>query len=105
MGDEDPPGEVMRAIEIPKGECPPRSGSVQRDCIRQAGIGLGEDDGAPRPAGYNLLHYSPLIEPDGPISGIRLSDKSSRLRPRKALGSSGQADQSQHIVQVLIGKS
>src|SRR5580704_12718960 len=57
MGDEGPPREVMRGIERPKGECPPRSGSVQRDCIRQAGIGLGECDRAPRPAGYNLLHF------------------------------------------------
>jgi hypothetical protein len=54
---------------------------------------------------FSLRFHSPLIEPDGPISGIRLSDKNSRLRPRKALGSSGQADQSQHVVQVLIGKS
>ena len=32
---------IGRAIQIPKGECPPRSGTVQRDCIRQAVIGLG----------------------------------------------------------------
>ena len=34
------PDERRRPIEIPKGECPPRSGSVQCDCIRQAGSGL-----------------------------------------------------------------
>ena len=28
-------------------------------CIRQAGIGPGVGDGAPRPAGYNLLHSRP----------------------------------------------
>jgi hypothetical protein len=29
--------------------------------------------------------HIPLIEPDVPVSGIRLSEKDSRLRPRKAL--------------------
>ena len=32
-----------------------------------------------------LRCHIPLIEPDGPISGIRLSEKESRVRPRKAL--------------------
>ena len=53
----------------------------------------------------SLRFHSPLIEPDGPISGIRLSDKNSRFRPRKVLVRVAQADQAQHIVQVLVGES
>lgn len=41
MGGRETREGMRGAIETPKGECPPRSGSVQRDCIRQAGIGLG----------------------------------------------------------------
>jgi hypothetical protein len=41
LGGQEPAGGMPRPIGIPKGECPPRSGSVQWDCIRQAGIGLG----------------------------------------------------------------
>ena len=51
-----------------------------------------------------LRFHSPLIEPDGRISGIRLSDKDSRFRPREALRPVAQADQAQHVVQVLIGE-
>jgi len=51
-----------------------------------------------------LRFHSPLIEPDGPFSGIRLSDKNSCLRPRKALGKVAQASQAQHVVQVLVGE-
>jgi len=42
--------------------------------------------------------HTPLIEPDRPVSGIRLSEKGSRCRPRKAAGSPGEADQTQHIM-------
>ena len=52
----------------------------------------------------SLRFHSPLIEPDGPFSGIRLSDKNSRFRPRKALREVAQANQAQHVVQVLIGE-
>src|ERR1700735_1442327 len=41
----------------------------------------------------------PLIEPDGPVSGIRLSRKGSRCRPREIARPLGQADQAQHFVQ------
>jgi hypothetical protein len=46
-------GELRSRLKIPR---PPR-GSVQRDGIRQAGIGLEESDGAHRPAGYHLRHF------------------------------------------------
>ena len=71
MGGREPPVGMRGAIERPKGECPPRSGSVQRDCIRQAGIGLGEGDRAHRPAGYNLLHFQsvPVSSPTWANSG------------------------------------
>ena len=49
----------MELIEIPKGECLPRSDSVQRDCIRLAGIGPALRPCAPRPAGYNLHNSRP----------------------------------------------
>ena len=52
-----------------------------------------------------LCFHSPLIEPDGPFSGIRLSDKTSRFRPREGLRQVAQADQAQHVVQVLIGEA
>ncbi len=49
-------------MEIPRGECPPRSGSVQRDGIRQAGNGLRDGVRSTRPTGYHLLHFD-----SGPI--------------------------------------
>ena len=39
-----------------------------------------------------LRFHSPLIEPDGPNYGIRLSDKISYFRPRKSLRNAAQAD-------------
>ena len=42
-----------------------------------------------------LRFHIPLIEPDGPFSGIRLSDKVSRFCPRKVAGPPLQAHQSQ----------
>ena len=64
MGGREPPVGMRGAIERPKGECPPRSGSVQRDCIRQAGIGLGEGDARTGPPDTTFVifissfHYS-----------------------------------------------
>ena len=38
------------------------------------------------------------------VSGIRLSDKTSCFRPREGLRQVAQADQAQHVVQILIGE-
>jgi hypothetical protein len=46
--------------------------------------------------------HIPLIEPDGPFSGIRLSDKASRFCPRKVASSPFEANQSQRIVKILV---
>src|SRR2546425_11712113 len=43
--------------------------------------------------------HIPLIEPDGPVSGIRLSEKGSRCRPREIARPLGKADEAQHFVQ------
>jgi hypothetical protein len=43
--------------------------------------------------------HIPLIEPDRPISGIRLSEKVSRCRPREIARPLGKADEAQHFVQ------
>jgi hypothetical protein len=43
--------------------------------------------------------HTPLIEPDGPISGIRLSEKGSRGRPRETARPLGKADEAQAFVQ------
>jgi transposase InsO family protein len=48
--------------------------------------------------------HIPLIEPDGPISGIRLSEKGSRGRPREIARPLGKADKAQHIVQGVLRK-
>ena len=42
--------------------------------------------------------HIPLIEPDGPVSGIRLSEKGSRCRPREIARPLGKADEAQPIV-------
>ena len=49
-----------------------------------------------------LRFHIPLIEPDGPFSGIRLSDKASRFRPWKVASSPFKANQSQRIVKILV---
>ena len=49
--------------------------------------------------------HSPLIEPDGRFSRIRLSDKNSRFRPREGVRPGTQADQTQFVVQVPVGES
>jgi hypothetical protein len=43
--------------------------------------------------------HIPLIEPDVPVSGIRLSEKGSRCRPREIARPLGKADEAQHFVQ------
>ena len=50
------------------------------------------------------LHL-PLIEPDVRISRIRLSDKTSCLRPQLAMPHHAQLFQAQLLVQVLVGKT
>jgi hypothetical protein len=52
--------ERARVIETPKGECPPRSGSVQRDGIRQAGIGPGEATARTGPPDTNFFISVPI---------------------------------------------
>ena len=50
-------------------------------------------------AGPCVRLHTPLIEPDGPISGIRLSEKGSRGRPREIARPLGKADEAQQFVQ------
>jgi len=47
-----------------------------------------------------LRFHTPLIEPDGQISCIRLSDKTSRLRPRHVVPKPAQAYESEVPVEV-----
>jgi hypothetical protein len=54
--------------------------------------------GASIAAPYFRFHI-PLIEPDGPVSGIRLSEKGSRCRPREIACPLGKADEAKHFVQ------
>jgi hypothetical protein len=49
--------------------------------------------------------HTPLIEPDVQICCIRLSEKVSRCRPRKAIRPRGEADEAQHSVQGDLGIS
>lgn len=49
-----------------------------------------------------LIHQRPLVEPDVRFSRIRLSDKISHFRPRKAVGSLRQVNQSQMFMEVLV---
>jgi hypothetical protein len=49
-----------------------------------------------------LRLHLPLIEPDGRISRIRLSDQDSRGRTRRTERSPLQPDQAQRRVQVLV---
>ena len=58
-----------------------------------------------RGGGVPLRFHVPLIEPDGRISRIRLSDKASRVRPRDVPSLRFQANQTQRVVQVPIGIS
>jgi len=52
---------------------------------------------------YFRFHI-PLIEPDGPVSGIRLSEKVSRGRPRETARPLGKADETEHVVQRCLRK-
>jgi hypothetical protein len=51
-----------------------------------------------------LRFHSPLVEPDERISRIRLSDKGSCLRPREVARAQVQPDESQLIVEELVGE-
>jgi hypothetical protein len=42
--------------------------------------------------------HIPLIEPDGPVAGIRLSEKGSRVRPRETARPLAQTDEAKPIV-------
>ena len=50
------------------------------------------------PLERQLASLQPLIEPDRCISRIRLSEKVSRFRPRKAAGPNGKLDEAQHLM-------
>ena len=49
-----------------------------------------------------LRFQTPLIEPDGRVSRIRLSEKASRRRPREVARPPLEAGQPQHLVQVHV---
>ena len=49
--------------------------------------------------------HTPLIEPDWRVWRIRLSGKRSCLRPRQVTRQPGQPDQSQGLVEVLVGEA
>jgi len=51
-----------------------------------------------------LPSHTPLIEPDRPISGIRLSEKGSRCRPRDIARPLGKADEAQQLMQGCVRK-
>src|SRR5215472_7799082 len=60
--------------------------------------------GAPQSGLTWLWFLFPLIEPDRRISRIRLSEKGSRSRPRKAACPSSKLDKTQHVMQGGDGK-
>ena len=51
-----------------------------------------------------LRCHIPLIELDGPVSGIQLSEKGSRCRPREIASPPGKAEKAQHAVQGCLRK-
>src|SRR5438445_346921 len=55
-------------------------------------------------AGPFFRFHTPLIEPDRPISGIRLSEKGSRCRPRDIARPLGKADEAQQLMQGCVRK-
>jgi len=57
------------------------------------------------PPGGGLRFHIPLIEPDVRISRIRLSDKESCLRPREGAGTLFQPDESERLVEILVGEA
>jgi hypothetical protein len=54
--------------------------------------------------GVPLRFHIPLIELDGRISRIQLSDKDSRVRSHEAAFSTLKAAQAQSLVKVRVGK-
>src|SRR5215472_2570372 len=48
--------------------------------------------------------HIPLIEPDVPVSGIRLSEKVSRCRPRETTRPRSKADEAQHLIEEKLRK-
>jgi hypothetical protein len=52
-----------------------------------------------------LRFYLPLIEPDGRISRIRLSDKDSGFRPRESMRTRPEPCKTQDLVQVFVGET
>ena len=56
--------------------------------------------GGARVTSPSLRFHIPLIEPDVQISRIRLSDKTSRLHPRRAMPTRGQTYETEVPVQV-----
>jgi hypothetical protein len=55
--------------------------------------------------GLRLRSHTPLIEPDGRFSRIRLSDKDSCGRSREAAATTLESDQAQLLVQELLGEA
>ena len=49
-----------------------------------------------------LRFYLPLIEPDGRISRIRLSDKVSSLRPREGAPTQPESVEAQVLIEVFV---
>ena len=52
-----------------------------------------------------LRFHTPLVEPDVQFSRIRLSEETSRFRPRKAACPLGEAGKSKRIVEDFVRKS
>ncbi len=52
-----------------------------------------------------LRFHLPLIKPDVRISRIRLSDKDSRVRPRKTARSQLEPNQAELVVEGVVGES
>ena len=80
------------------------SGVVSRVENRRSGVSLPVAvDWAFAPSPQSglawLCFLFPLIEPDRRISRIRLSEKVSRFRPRKAACPSSKFDKAQHLMQ------
>jgi hypothetical protein len=54
---------------------------------------------------HRARFHAPLIEPGVRISRTRLSDKASCVRPRESSRARRQLDESQCLIQVLVGES
>ena len=63
-------------------------------------VAIGQGFTWPPQSGLTWLCFLfPLVEPDRRISRIRLSEKGSRSRPRKAACPSSKFDKAQHLMQ------